>query len=139
MPYSETAAIGADLELGSTATTPVYTDIKGVHNGPKLTRSLEIITARHHSSTSTIKRPSFLDGGQMTFDLYYDSSEANHAALQTSFAAKTLRYFKCTLTDGGAEVYTFQAYVSQFDIMADVEGFNIASVTLDLYSAPTVS
>lgn len=131
MAVVETAAFGAVLAIGA-GSPVVYTEIKGVHNGPGLTRGNEIITARHHGRTGTVKRSSFRDEGQCNFDLYYDSNDTQHQALMTAFENKAVTKFRLTLTDTGAEVYTFDAIVAQMSGSFQVEGFNMYSVSLDI-------
>lgn len=139
MPYAETAAHGATVEIDVGTSTPDWDEIPGVHNGPRISRANEIIQARHHGSTSSIKKASFRDEGQCTFDIYYDSTDTVHTALRTAFEGKTTKSFRVTLTDNGAEIYTFSAVVSQFAVNAEVEGWNVASVALDISGDITVS
>lgn len=140
MAVTETAAFGTKLSLGSVATTPVYTEIKGVHNGPNgPSRKMEILQARHHGRTGTLKRASFSDEGQVQFDLYYDSADTTHAALLTAYAAKQVRKFKMELTDTGAEVYTFDAIIASIQGNFQVEGWNVQSVVLEITGDITVT
>ncbi len=132
MPYALTAAHGAELKIGNGASTELFNELQGMHNGPNgMSDEWNIIQARHHGSTSTFQKRTFKEPSNLTFDLFYDSSDTHHAALMAAARSGTRKNFELTLTDNGAEVFEFSAYVSA-TISADVEGFNIASITLSI-------
>ena len=117
----------------------MFTTLQGMHNGPSgLSDQWNIIQARHHGSTSTFQKRTFKEPSNLTFDLYYDSTDTQHIALMTAARAGTRKNFKLTLTDAGVEQYAFAAYVSA-NLSADVEAFNVISVTLSIDGDVTVS
>jgi hypothetical protein len=140
MPFSVTAAQGAVVALGTGSSSPyTFTTINGVMNGPNGPGFEPImIEARHHGVTTVVKRATGLNVTPVSFDIHYDSLDTNHAALLTAAAARTLTQFRITLTDSGAEVYRFAAYV-KMSMKADLTGTNMASIQLDIDGAVTVS
>lgn len=122
------------LYLGEASLKNVVWDaIKGIHNGPNgPTPSFRMIEATCHDSNFALKKPSFRSFGAVTFDIYYDSSDAVHAALYQANKNKSQPEFLMTITDQGSESYEFAACVSSLAFKGDVEGFNVYSVTLDL-------
>ena len=129
MPYAVTSAQGCQVKLGDGATTEIFTEIKGVFNGPNgPTFTPIIIEAKYHSSTSIFRKVTHVDKGSVTFSIYYDSTDTQHLALIAAAAAKTRKNFQQLLTDSGAEQYAFAAYVgAQFK--GEVEGFNVYDIT----------
>jgi hypothetical protein len=139
MPFSVTAAQGAAVKLGAGASTVVYTTIDGVMNGPNGPGFEPImIEARHHGVTTVVKRATGINVTPVSFDVHYDSTNTQHLALLAAAQARTLAKFQIVLTDSGAEIYTFQAYV-KMSIKADLTGTNMASIQLDIDGSVTVS
>jgi hypothetical protein len=129
MPIDITAAHGATIEIES-GSPAAFSAIDGVFDGPNGPGwQPNIIEARHHGSTSIFRKVSNVDEQPVTFSLYYDSSDANHEALRDAAMQKLKTNFQMTLTDAGAETYTFGAYV-RFNLTAPVDGFNTAAVEL---------
>lgn len=139
MPYAITAAHGIELKLGNGASTEVFTEIQGVHNGPNGPGwEPNIIEARHHGSEDTYRKVTTISKSPVTFDLYYDSSDTQHAALLAAAQAGTRKNFEMTLQEQGAEEYSFSAYISM-TFQGEVDGFNIYSVTLNIDGDVTVA
>lgn len=131
MAVAITQSHGTIVEIGDGVTpTEGFTAIDGVHNGPQgMDLNPEMISARHHGSDSTLRKPTVLADTTLTFDIYYDSADTNHAALRDAAQDMTRHNFKLKLTDTGAEIYSFAAYVS-FRLNAPTDGFNVASIEL---------
>lgn len=139
MPVSVTAAHGVQIKLGDGASPEVFTLVDGVHNGPNGPGfAPQMISARHHGSNDTFMKVSTVDKTPVTFDVYYDSADTNHAALITAAKNGTKKNFKVILTDTGAEEYAFGAYV-QASYQGQVDGFNIYSIQLNIDGAITIS
>lgn len=141
MTVAVTAAHGAFVKIGNSASPEYFYYIDGVHNGPNgPVLNARVIEAAHHGSTTVLKKASLRDNGQVTFDIYYDSTDTNgHAVLLTNHDAKTVTNFQMIITDTGAEQYSFAAIISQLSYSGQVEGFNVYSVTLDVSGAVTRS
>jgi len=116
MTVAPKSAFGTLLKKGADT-------ILGVRNlgGPEY--SLEMIDVTHHSSASAYREmvASFLSAGTVPFDLLYDSTDTIHLALWTQFEARTALEYSVTFTDTGAEVHTFDAYVSQLTLAAPID------------------
>jgi hypothetical protein len=139
MPYAISAAHGATVKIGNAASPEVFTAIQGIHNGPQgLDDVWNIIQARHHGSTSTHQKRTFKEPSSLTFDIYYDSTDAQHIALLAAARAGTRKNYQLVITDAGAEAFAFAAYASA-SLSAEVEGFNVYSITLAVDGDVTVS
>jgi hypothetical protein len=140
MTIIETAAHGATLEIGNVASPTAYGVIEGIHNGPEGGGwAARVIEAIHHSSSVVKKKASFLDLPDLTFSIYFDSSDADHLALQTAAQNKTVKQFRYTMTETGAQILTFQGVVTNFTFSANPEEWNVANCTVSFFSAPVVS
>jgi hypothetical protein len=134
-----TAAHGVILKIGDGATPEVFTAIDGVHNGPNGPGfTPQMISARHHGSDDTFMKVTTIDKNPVSFDIYYDSADAQHGALITAAKNGTRKNFEMTLTDTGAEKYAFGAFV-QASYTGQVDGFNIYSIQLNVDGAITVT
>lgn len=134
-----TAAHGVDIKIGDGASTEVFTEIDGVHNGPSGPGfEPSIIEGRHHGSTATVKKASYVSVTPISFSIYYDSTDTQHLALIAAAKAKTRKNFQMVLTDTGAEQYAFAAYISAV-YKGEVEGFNVYDITLNVDGDITIT
>lgn len=139
MPYTITAAHGIEIQLSNGASTPVFTEIQGVHNGPQGPGfEPQTITARHHGSTDEYNKVTIVKKTPVTFDIFYDPADTQHAALITAAKDKTRKDFKMVLPDAGNETYAFGSYVSA-SLKGEVEGFLIYSITLNIDGAVAIT
>lgn len=139
MPYAETAAHGAVVKIGNAASPEVFTAIPGVHNGPTGAGwTPRIIEAIHHGSNTVKKYASFVDTGEITFSVYYDSTDTYHQALRDAAKNKTQTNFQVVYNEAGDEQFAFAAFVS-FDSDADPEGWNVRNITLSINGDITVT
>lgn len=136
MTVAITAAHGVDLDMYVSAS---FQTIDGVHNGPNGPGfAPQMISARHHGSDDTFMKVSTVDKTPVTFDIYYDSADAVHLALVAAAKDGTRQQFRMTITDTGAEVYTFHAYV-QASFTGQVDGFDTYSIQLNIDGAISVT
>jgi len=140
------AAFGTQLQIGDGATpTEGFTTIAGVRdiNGPNM--SAETIDAKAHDSPGAWGEmiPSFLNAGEVTFDIAYDPAEPTHmdgaGGLRNDFKNRTLRNFKLIYTDTGASEDAFSAYITAFGPSAPLADLLTASITLTLSGEPTLA
>ena len=130
MAVVATAAKGAVVAIGDGATVETFNALGNVLSGPNaIGFEPQFIEAMPHDSTNPISKPTYVKNPAITFDVLYDSADTQHAAVVTSAKNKTKKNYKITLTDTGAEIYSFGAYAS-VSVKADPEGFNVMSVTL---------
>lgn len=139
MTLVATAAHGCQVKVGDGASSEVFTAVEGITSGPSgpgwTTNMLE---ARIHSSDSPVRKVSSLTTEPVTFTILYDSTNTQHIRLRTLTTTKARGNFQVLLTDTGAEQYAFAAYVS-LSLSSEVDGFNTASVTLNIDGDITVS
>jgi len=137
MAYELTAAHGIAVKLGDGSSPETFTEIQGVHNGPNGPGVVQnIIEARHHGSETTVRKQSSGSISPMSFSIYYDSANPQHAALHAAGLAGTSANFQVVGTDTGAEKVAFEAFID-FVLKGEVDGFNVADVTLNLVDAYT--
>jgi len=140
MAVTPAAAYGSSLAHGDAASpTEAFTEIAGARNIQGPNYSAETIDVTHHASPGNYREmvPSFLSGGEVTADILYDSADATHGALFTDYEARTLRNFEMTLTDTGAEVHSFSAYITGLVIGAPLDDAVTLALTLTISGAVT--
>lgn len=139
MPLNITAAQGAVVKIGNAASPEVFTAIEGIFDGPQdFGFTPNIIEARHHSSTATFRKVTNVDAGAPSFSIYFDSTNTQHALLETSAKNKTRKNFQVIFTDAGAEQHAFGGYID-FKIGAPVDGFNTARIVITIDGDVTIT
>lgn len=136
MVVAITAAHGIDFDMFVSGS---FQTIDGLHNGPNGPGfTPQMISARHHGSDDTIMKVSTVEKSPVSFDVYYDSGDSVHLALITAAKDGTRSQFRMTITDTGAEVYTFYAFV-QATYQGQVDGFNVYSIQLNIDGGITIT
>ena len=103
--------------------------------------SAEKIDVTALSDTSKAYLRGIVDGGDMTFDIFYDAEQTGAAApyhdtLTAAMLSGTVQACVITFSDG-ANTCAFSAYVTGFDIAQGVDEALTASVTLGITGAIT--
>ncbi|MFO8014746.1 MAG: phage tail tube protein [Phycisphaerae bacterium] len=81
-----------------------------------------------------------LDGGEVTFDLAYDPDDADHVQIVSDLTAKTKTTWHVYLdAGGGAEDWSFEAYVTGFEPTGSAGEALTASATLSVDGAVTIT
>lgn len=141
MTITAKSGFGTLLKIGDGATSEAFTTIEGVRNltGPEY--GLETFDATHHSSSGSYREmvASFLDAGEINFDLLYDSTNSEHAQLFTDYEAKTLRNFELLFADAGTETHSFSAFISGMSMSAPIDDALTMSCTLRISGQVTRS
>jgi hypothetical protein len=98
--------------------------------------SVEFAEFTHQQSTSGYReyKPTFKDGGEVTFDFNW-TSDAQQTALKTAYDASDLLYFQITYPN--SKSHTFTAYVSKIGTTAPMNGPLKKSMTLRITGAIT--
>ena len=129
-------AFGASLAMSDMASSPTFTDSANVMDikGPGMSTAEIDVTA--HDSADGFKEylGGLSDGGQVTFDLSWDPSEATHAAMLAVFYAKSTVDWMLTLSD--TSLFDFSGFISGWDPSNPVEGKITASVTIRTSGKP---
>lgn len=130
---------GTVIARGNGASPEVFTAIGEVVDFTGPGGKSSIIDATHLGSTSKEKLIGLPDEGQFSMTLNYVPSDAMQQALRADRKAKVLRNFKVTLTDAGAEVQTFSAFVMGFAISGKVDDKVVAKIDLEISGDLTVA
>lgn len=132
-------AKGTQLKISDMGGTPVFTAIPSAKNfdGPNM--SSEEIDVTTHDSSGNYREtlPTFLDAGELSFDILFDPANAQHEALLDSFENKTLVDYKLIFQDTGNTEWDFSAFVKSFSPSNGLEDASSASVTLRINGAIT--
>ena len=136
------AAFGTVLKSGDAGTpTETFTTIPNIRNlaGPGL--GLETIDTTSHSSTGNVRSiiASFKTSGEVTFDLLYDSTDAQHTQIMTDYEGRTKTNYQLIYTDTGAEQWDFAAFITGFSASAPIDDALTVAVTLSIDGAVTRS
>ena len=132
------SAFGTQLKI---KIAEAYTAIAEITRIRGLNLTAETVEVTSHSSTDAWKEyiPTVLSAGDVTFDLNYVPSDTAHAALVSALIEKTKSDFQIILPDTGSTTWTFSAYVTAFNVEANVNGALTAAITLRVTGKPTVS
>lgn len=141
MPITPKSGFGTVLKIGNGASPEVFTSILGIRSIQGPTLDMEIIDATSHSSPGAFREKvaSFKDPGNVTFDLIYDSTNAQHQALMDAYQARELTNFQQIMTDAGAEQYDYSAFVKQMSATAPIDDLLTYAVTLEISGEVTPS
>lgn len=131
-------AQGMDLKMGNGATpTEVFTSIPEITtmSGPGGSAAVKDTTSL--LDTAKTKRMGLADEGQISFDINYIPSDAQHTALRAARAARTLHNFQLVFTDGPSPTtWSFSGYVTGFTLQGvQVDGTLGAKVTIEVSGA----
>lgn len=135
------SGFGTLLKRGNGATTETFTTVAEVKSisGPSL--SMETIDATHMESPNNYREwlPSFLDGGEVSFDLNFLPATAAQTGLTTDFAARTKRNWKIYWPNSGATKWSFSGYITGFTPSAATGDILAASCTIKVTGGVTIS
>jgi hypothetical protein len=102
--------------------------------------SAEKIDVTSLSDTSKAYLRGIVDGGDMTFEIFYDATASsgapNHDDITAAMISGTAQAIEITFSDT-ANTVSFSAYVTGFDIAQGVDEALTASVTLGITGAIT--
>jgi len=136
------SAFGTLIKIGDGASSETFATIDGVTNiqGPGF--SLETQDVTHHTSAGNYREviPTFLSGGEISFDLFFDPDDTEHEALLTDYEGRTLRNFQIVYPGATSnKTYTMAAYITKIDPQAPVDNALTMAVTLTVSGAVTRS
>lgn len=133
------AAKGTLIKIGNGATVEVFNTLIGARNIDGPNESRDTIDLTNHSSANNYKEfgVTFKDGGEISFEILYDSSDTYHAQLITDYGTGVLRNFQIVQVDGGAETISVAAYITNISPSFPLEGALTYSCTLKVNGEPT--
>jgi predicted secreted protein len=118
-------------------TPGTFNDIIGVKDFDIPSWNWESIDITSHSSGGYSQKDlgNVATVEDFSFEIWYDHTNTEHAAMETDFAARTQRNYKILFPSGRAIV--FPAKIAKFVIKAPVKGKFSATATLAVTGAPT--
>lgn len=131
MAHEVYAAHGIQIKVSNMASSPTFSEIKGVRDIDGPGYEPQNITTRHHGSSAEFNKVTIVKVTPVSFELLYDPAETNHSQLIEAAKNKTRLNFQMVLVDAGAETYAFGSYV-QAKLSGPVEGFLAYNITLPI-------
>ena len=134
MSYAAVTHQGSILQMGS----PLVT-ISGVTDlaGPALGITAFLDSTAINDAAKVFRPDSLTDYGEVTFDIYYNYADTQHAALKAAAVGKTTIAFKELVGSPQDCSATYTAYVSMGELK-NKNGFVTVTVTAKLTGAPQV-
>ncbi len=131
-----TSALGITLGREITPGSGTYNPVGQIGDVGGMDQGTDRVEITNHDAATAGRRRIFLatvgKEANLSFPLFYDSSDAEHLGMQQDGRTGTLRGYELTFTDGGAQILTFDAHTTGFEQTAAVEGANQANVTLGI-------
>jgi len=127
---------GLELQIGS-GSPLAYTAIPEVVSFSGPGGAGQVIDVTDLSSAAIEKIMGLPDEGQLSFEINYIPTNAQHAALRTLRANQTLGNFAIKFPDTGEMTWTFVGFVTNFSITGGINAPIKASVTIDISGAIT--
>jgi hypothetical protein len=106
-------------------------------SGPNI--QVNMIDSTDLSDETKQRIAGLIDNGEISLDVMWDPADAEHINLYSDLVGRASTTFSITWPDSGEEIWTFSAFVSQFQPTAAVDDKLTASVTLTTTGAITVS
>ncbi len=130
---SSNALPSQGLKLKIVSGSPgVYYDIPEVVSFSGPGGSGQIIDVTNLDSTAIEKVMGLPDEGQLTFQINYVPSDAQHAALREARNAQALTSFQIEFPDNAGTKWSFDGYVTNFTTSVGVNASIKASVTIEI-------
>lgn len=137
-----TAALTTKIEREDTPGAGTFTTIAGLRsiNRPAVQAEFEDTTDMDATSGFRTRIPTISNLGDVVAEFNEDTSDATHEQMLADSIARTVRLYRITATDGGAEVQSFNAYIESYTPgNLPVNGINIVTVTFRPTGAMTRS
>lgn len=130
---------GVQLKIGNAASPEVFTAIGRIISAAVNGRELNIIEFTTHDVDYVQKLSSFINNGQLSLVVGYDSSDTQHELLETKFEAKAKVNFQLVLPDTGARQFAFNAFVKSLSYNSESTDVGKMNVTLEVCETWTAS
>ena len=135
MAFKEGVGIGTELKIGDGAVPEVFTSLGRIKNisGPNL--SVVVVEKTTLDDTYVRKVPGRIDGGEVTFDLELDPTEAGHKGIVAKTKARGVHNFQIPLPAPWNTTFKFSGFISAFSPSVDENDVS-ASVTIAVTGEP---
>jgi len=131
---------GARFLASDMASAPTFTEVANVTSisGPSISRDTYDVTA--HDSTGGYREfiGGLRDGGEVSFDLNFDPSEATHQTLIGYLGDSVARDYQVTLPDDAA-TFEFSAFLTGWEVGLPIDDKITASVTFKITGKPSLT
>ena len=134
------AGIGSLLKQGDGASPEVFTTVSSVSSISGPSTSAETYDVTSHDTSGGYKSfiAGLMDGGEVTFDVFFNGTETTHIALDTTFQARTVRNWTLT-PNGSTKKWAFSGVITKLDYKYPVNGPQTASCTIKVSGKPLFS
>lgn len=136
---NEVETQGIVLQRAGDESPSVYTTIPNIVSIDGPGGSASEIDVTNLSSSAKEFKIGLKDEGTIGVEMNYDPTNAQHTGLLTDRDNRTLRSFKVVLTDSGAEVWSFQAYVQEARLSVQPDSVTKLNATLRISGPVTRS
>jgi predicted secreted protein len=128
---------GCAIRISDGTSPSVFSDVEEVlsFSGPSGSRSVIDVTSL--SSTGREKEVGIPDYGQVSFEINYSGLNTNHLALYDLFQSGASRDFQIVFDRSPEEIYSFTAFVLNFQFQTGIDDVVKASVTLEITGTVT--
>lgn len=99
----------------STDGTAAYTTLAEVTEISGPTMEVGTVETTHLSSTTREFLPTIPDGGEITFDIEYDSDDTSHQILTGLMTTPAIAYWQVVMSDGTAANFSFAGILTGFE------------------------
>lgn len=130
-------AQGITIKRGTGSGPIVYATIPEIKSFSGPGGSASVIDVTDLSSTAKEKRMGLADEGQLQLTINYIPDNTVHMALRADRASRAKTPFQILFTDVGLTTWSFNAYVTGFNVSGGVDGVVEAQVTLEITGAIT--
>ena len=131
---------GVKIARGDGASPEVFTNLPEIREFTGPGGSASIIDVSDLDSTFREKILGLPDEGQLSFTIHYIADNAQHQALRSDRAARTLRNFRITWTDTSPSIqWSFTGYVTEFSVSGGVDDVVLANTVIEITGAITES
>lgn len=116
-----------------------FTAIAGVRSidPPKGTGTIIDATTMDNPNAFKQSIAGLRDGGSASLQLAFDPADTGHQALLQDWVAGVLRDWQVVLSDIGATVFAFSAFIKDFQFKAPIDGLLTVDATLQISGKPT--
>lgn len=144
MSAAAQAAINTLFQIGDGASPEVWATVANVGDitGPGM--SVNLVDVTSHSTGTPWREflPTLLDGGKISFKLFYiptDASHNNSAGLLSYFTGRAKKHAQLVFPDMAATKFTFYGFVIGLPVTATVAGVLEMSVDFQITGQPTLA
>lgn len=142
MPTRATSTTGVQIKRGDGATPELFNLVSQIHNFNGPSETAKQIDVSSFDSTAHEYISGLLDGGEVSFDFYWDPVNAQQLGCRTDLHNRTKRNFQIILADtqGVANtLITFTAVITAWSIKGGEDAAVDGSCSLKISGSPVIT